>query len=246
MLSSDAPPSAVVSSAIILAAGQATRLWPVSRVTPKPLLPILDRPLIDFAIADALDAGLSDITVAYDPAFEAQWLQAKKAYAMSHWDQVRFVAMSHSKSHWAESLLSMEEHFRCPVALLLASEVFEHGAAVLSEMITNFGRTGQPIVVFGSDSPNQPLGRYILPVDFFSVLRATKSGSMDADFYDALSVFANKGLLLGQQLTWRVWPVRTLADYFSLTIDAAMQDPDFRDILLARWNHPLAEDRRSA
>lgn len=40
--------------AILLAAGYATRLYPLTRNTPKPLLPVADRPMLDY-IVDELD-----------------------------------------------------------------------------------------------------------------------------------------------------------------------------------------------
>jgi mannose-1-phosphate guanylyltransferase (EC 2.7.7.13) len=46
-------------SAIVLAGGYATRLRPLSMTKPKALLPILDKPLVDY-ILDALESSQVD------------------------------------------------------------------------------------------------------------------------------------------------------------------------------------------
>jgi len=47
--------------AIILAGGYATRLRPLTLTTPKPLLPILDKPVLDWIIEGLTRAGIKDI-----------------------------------------------------------------------------------------------------------------------------------------------------------------------------------------
>jgi NDP-sugar pyrophosphorylase family protein len=49
--------------AMILAAGFGTRLRPVTHTLPKPLVPLLNRPLIAWAIESFLDAGIDDFIV---------------------------------------------------------------------------------------------------------------------------------------------------------------------------------------
>mgnify|MGYP001626181392 CR=1 FL=1 len=48
---------------IILAGGFATRLRPLTLTRPKPLLPILDRPLLDWIINDVIKAGVKEIII---------------------------------------------------------------------------------------------------------------------------------------------------------------------------------------
>ena len=49
--------------AVILAGGYATRLRPLTLTTPKPLLPILDKPLLDWIIEGLVKAGIKDIVL---------------------------------------------------------------------------------------------------------------------------------------------------------------------------------------
>lgn len=48
---------------VILAGGFATRLRPLTLTRPKPLLPILDRPLLDWIINDVIKAGIKEIII---------------------------------------------------------------------------------------------------------------------------------------------------------------------------------------
>ncbi|HBZ43668.1 MAG TPA: hypothetical protein DEO85_06310 [Maritimibacter sp.] len=53
---------------IIPAAGTGTRMLPATRVTAKELLPVYDRPAIQFAIDEAIEAGAEQIIVVVSPA----------------------------------------------------------------------------------------------------------------------------------------------------------------------------------
>jgi UTP--glucose-1-phosphate uridylyltransferase len=50
-----------VRKAVLPVAGRGTRLLPATRAVPKELLPIVDRPLIEFAVEEALAAGIDQI-----------------------------------------------------------------------------------------------------------------------------------------------------------------------------------------
>ena len=52
-----------VRKAVIPVAGRGTRFLPVTHALPKELLPILDRPTLDYVIEDAADAGIEEIVL---------------------------------------------------------------------------------------------------------------------------------------------------------------------------------------
>jgi glucose-1-phosphate thymidylyltransferase len=51
------------TTAVVLAAGEGKRLRPLTRYQPKPMLPVANRPIIEYVIDALLDAGISDIVV---------------------------------------------------------------------------------------------------------------------------------------------------------------------------------------
>ena len=52
---------AIVRRAVILAAGLGTRMLPATKAVPKEMLPIVDRPLIQYAVEEAVAAGIEEI-----------------------------------------------------------------------------------------------------------------------------------------------------------------------------------------
>jgi UTP--glucose-1-phosphate uridylyltransferase len=50
-----------IRTAIIPVAGRGTRLMPLTRTTPKELLPVYDRPVIDLIVQEAIDAGIENV-----------------------------------------------------------------------------------------------------------------------------------------------------------------------------------------
>lgn len=56
----------VITKAVIPVAGLGTRFLPVTRSVPKALLPVLDKPLIQYAVEDAVEAGITDIAIVED------------------------------------------------------------------------------------------------------------------------------------------------------------------------------------
>jgi UTP--glucose-1-phosphate uridylyltransferase len=57
-----------IRTAVIPAAGLGTRMLPATKVVPKELLPVLDRPAIDYAVAEAAAAGIRDVVIVTAPS----------------------------------------------------------------------------------------------------------------------------------------------------------------------------------
>ena len=52
-----------VEKAVILAAGYGTRLLPVTKAQPKEMLPLVDKPVIQYAVEEAVASGISEIII---------------------------------------------------------------------------------------------------------------------------------------------------------------------------------------
>src|SRR3989454_1737529 len=50
-----------VSKAVVPAAGLGTRFLPATKATPKEMLPIVDKPAIQYVVEEAVAAGLTDV-----------------------------------------------------------------------------------------------------------------------------------------------------------------------------------------
>lgn len=71
-----------IRTIIIPAAGQGTRLLPATKVTPKELLNVYDRPVLQFAMDEAASAGTERVVVVIHPSKEAirDYLTPNHAY----------------------------------------------------------------------------------------------------------------------------------------------------------------------
>src|ERR1700720_2221877 len=56
-------PSLPVRKAVIPAAGLGTRFLPATKCSPKEMLPVVDRPAIQYVVEEAVQAGLTDILI---------------------------------------------------------------------------------------------------------------------------------------------------------------------------------------
>jgi UTP--glucose-1-phosphate uridylyltransferase len=56
-----------VKKAILPVAGFGTRFLPATKAIPKEMLPIIDKPLIEYAVEEAVDAGIEEIIFVTKP-----------------------------------------------------------------------------------------------------------------------------------------------------------------------------------
>ena len=60
-----------IRKAVIPAAGLGTRFLPVTMAVPKELLPIIDRPLLHYVVAEAAEAGVEEVIIVTSPGKES-------------------------------------------------------------------------------------------------------------------------------------------------------------------------------
>lgn len=63
--------SRVVTKAVIPAAGFGTRMLPFTKAVPKELIPLVDTPVLQYVVEEAVDAGAEDILIIISPGKEA-------------------------------------------------------------------------------------------------------------------------------------------------------------------------------
>src|ERR1700746_2953952 len=56
-----------VRKAVVVAAGLGTRMLPATRVIPKEILPVVDRPAIQVVVEEAIASGIEEIVVVVAP-----------------------------------------------------------------------------------------------------------------------------------------------------------------------------------
>jgi UTP--glucose-1-phosphate uridylyltransferase len=92
----------MITKAIILAAGYGTRFLPATKAMPKEMLPVVDKPVIQYVVEDAVAAGVKDIVIVtsaqkrpiedhFDNSFELEWT-LENGGKTELLDQVRAIA----------------------------------------------------------------------------------------------------------------------------------------------------------
>ncbi len=93
--------SSVVSKAVIPVAGLGTRMLPATKAIPKEMLPVVDKPLIQYVVSEAITAGITEIVLVthasknsienhFDTSFELE-AQLEKRVKRQLLDEVRSI-----------------------------------------------------------------------------------------------------------------------------------------------------------
>ena len=100
-LASSVPTRGTVTKAVIPAAGLGTRFLPATKATPKEMLPVVDKPAIQYVVEEATRAGLRDVLMvtgrnkaALEDHFDRHWELEKALEAKG--DQLRLARVRKS------------------------------------------------------------------------------------------------------------------------------------------------------
>jgi len=129
-----------IRKAVIPAAGLGTRFLPVTMSVPKELLPIVDRPLLQYVIAEAVEAGVEEVIIVTSPGKES----------ISDYFQPRAALEQRLADNGADDLLAKvtEATNLARVSFVLQHEALGLGHAVL---MAKDAVGGEPFVVILPD-----------------------------------------------------------------------------------------------
>ena len=158
-----------VSKAVFPVAGLGTRFLPATKAQPKEMLPVVDKPLIQYAVEEAAAAGITDMIFItgrgkrsiedhFDKAYELEselalkgktellaqvWSTTPKDIHCIYVRQAAPLGLGHAV-RCARDLIGDE-----PFAVLLADDLMQappQGPGVLAQMVDLYERTGSSVV----------------------------------------------------------------------------------------------------
>ena len=170
----------MITKAVIPAAGFGTRFLPATKASPKEMLPIVDTPVIQYVVEEAVASGITDILMVigkgkrtleehFDRSFELELeLEAKgrikelaSIRAISELANIHFV--------WQRKMLGLGDAIRCarhhvgnePFAVLLGDTLMQsqNGVPATRQLIDVHDRFGGSVVAL-EEVPRERVSRY--------------------------------------------------------------------------------------
>jgi UTP--glucose-1-phosphate uridylyltransferase len=154
-----------ISKAVIPAAGLGTRFLPATKAQPKEMLPIYDKPAIQYVIEEAVAAGIQDILVVtgrgkqaienhFDRSMELEEaLQAtgkeaelKSIQIISNMVNLHYVRQKEAKGLGHAVLCAKSFVGDDPFAVFLGDDIIDHRRPVISQLISIWEKYHSPVV----------------------------------------------------------------------------------------------------
>jgi UTP--glucose-1-phosphate uridylyltransferase len=158
-------PTPRVTKAVIPAAGLGTRFLPATKASPKEMLPVVDKPAIQYVVEEAVRAGLDDVLMItgrnkrpledhFDRAVELEIaLEAKgdaaRLAAVQHTNDlanVHYVRQGDAKGLGHAILMAAEHVGQEAFAVLLGDDLIDERDHLLEQMIEVQAREGGSVV----------------------------------------------------------------------------------------------------
>lgn len=191
----------MVKKAIFPAAGLGTRFLPATKASPKEMLPIVDKPMIQYAVEEAIKSGIEEFIIItgknkraiedhFDSAYELEekLKSTGKKKLLEEINKLSQVNFAYIRQRLA---LGLGHAILCarpfvgdePFAVILSDDIIDPDYHLLKEMIDSYRDLDCPIVAL-EEVPRQEVSRYgiiegIKEGDIFRITRLVEKPSLE-------------------------------------------------------------------
>lgn len=163
-----------VRKAVIPAAGLGTRFLPATKAQPKEMLPVVDKPAIQYVVEEAVAAGIDDILIItgrnkrsledhFDRNFELEHqLRSKgklgdlaEVVELAELADIHYVRQGEPLGLGHAVSVARKHVGSEPFIVMLGDDIMDEHSTVLSEMIKGFEGTGHSVVALMEVPPEQ-------------------------------------------------------------------------------------------
>ena len=158
-------PAPRIRKAVLPAAGLGTRFLPATKAQPKEMLPLIDKPLIQYAVEEAVAAGIGRVTIVtgrgrqaieghFDVSGEIEAVLAERGHTerleevrrVSNMARVTYVRQRRPLGLGHAILCARDAIGDEPFAVLLVDDVIDADAPCLAQMMTAYDALGCSII----------------------------------------------------------------------------------------------------
>ena len=154
-----------IRKAVFPAAGLGTRFLPATKAQPKEMLPLVDKPIIQYVIEEAVAAGLTNIIIVtgrgknaiedhFDVSYELESLLEERGKtdlleqvrAISNMISVSYVRQKETLGLGHAVLMAKDLVGDEPFAVMLGDDIIDAPVPCMRQMVDVFERVGDPVV----------------------------------------------------------------------------------------------------
>ncbi len=200
-----------ITKAVFPVAGMGTRFLPATKASPKEMLPIVDKPLIQYAVEEAVEAGCTDIVFItgrnkrsiedhFDKAYELETeLERKNKNALLELTQnilpegvnLMYIRQTEALGLGHAVLCAAPAVGNEPFAVILADDLIDAPKGALAQMMDVYNATGSSVLGVETVDPSQT-GSYgiveIAPKDAYQRVTSIVEKPKPADAPSNLAV----------------------------------------------------------
>ncbi|MFT7184335.1 MAG: UTP--glucose-1-phosphate uridylyltransferase [Oceanicoccus sp.] len=153
-----------IKTAVILTSGLGSRFLPMTKAIPKAMFPIIDKPVIQYLVEEAVNSGIENIIIVMSPGMEIiqkhfephpeleKQLRAKgKEDLIPHLSPFEGVNFSYFLQEDplgdGHAILQAHEELKDkPFAVLFGDDIIAHDTPALAQLMKLYKETGNPVI----------------------------------------------------------------------------------------------------